>query len=105
MTIVADIVSDTPEFHRAVQARQAYRPVYVKIKLMFGCNLKCEMCNHWRETREPPLALDRFRAVLTELAELGCRKLHFSGGEPLLRPQVPDLIALATQLGMRATLT
>jgi MoaA/NifB/PqqE/SkfB family radical SAM enzyme len=105
MTIVEDIVSDTPEFRRAVQARQAYRPVYVKIKLMFGCNLKCEMCNHWRETREPPLSIERFRSVLTELAELGCRKIHFSGGEPLLRPQVPDLIAYATQLGLRVTLT
>ncbi len=62
MTIVEDIVSDAPEFRRAVQARQAYRPVYVKIKLMFGCNLKCEMCNHWRETREPPLSIDRFRS-------------------------------------------
>jgi MoaA/NifB/PqqE/SkfB family radical SAM enzyme len=72
---------------------------------MYGCNLKCEMCNHWRDVREPPLSIARFTAVLDELAGLGCRKIHFSGGEPLLRPQVPDLIAHATALGMRVTLT
>jgi MoaA/NifB/PqqE/SkfB family radical SAM enzyme len=63
------------------------------------------MCNHWRETREPPLSIERFGEVLIELAELGCRKLHFSGGEPLLRPHVPDLVAHATQLGLRVTMT
>jgi MoaA/NifB/PqqE/SkfB family radical SAM enzyme len=49
--------------------------------------------------------MDRFREVLSELAGLGCRKIHFSGGEPMLRPQLPDLMEHATQLGMRVTLT
>ena len=105
MSIVTDILSDSDRFRRAVAERAAYRPVYVKVKLFFGCNLKCAMCNHWRETREPPLSIERFRDVLTELAELGCRKIHFSGGEPLLRPHVPNLVAHATQLGLRVTIT
>jgi MoaA/NifB/PqqE/SkfB family radical SAM enzyme len=105
MSIVEDILADPDDFCRTVAERAAYRPVYVKIKLFFGCNLKCAMCNHWRETREPPLSIERFREVLTELAELGCHKIHFSGGEPLLRPQVPDLAAHATQLGLRVTMT
>jgi MoaA/NifB/PqqE/SkfB family radical SAM enzyme len=105
MSIIEDILADPDDFRRTVAERVAYRPVYVKIKLFFGCNLKCAMCNHWRETREPPLSIERFRDALTELAELGCRKIHFSGGEPLLRPQVPDLVAHATQLGLRVALT
>jgi MoaA/NifB/PqqE/SkfB family radical SAM enzyme len=105
MYALDDIAIDAEAFRRAVDERRAYRPLYVKIKLIYGCNLKCVMCNHWRETREPPLSMARFRDVLSELAALGCLKIHFTGGEPLLRPQVPDLTAEATALGIRVNMT
>ena len=105
MYAVQDIAADLDAFRKAVAARQPYRPVYVKIKLFYGCNLRCEMCNHWRDTREPPLSIARFKEILAELAGLGCQKVHFSGGEPLLRPQLPELVGLASDLGMRVTLT
>jgi len=99
------IADDKADFQKAVLNARAYKPIYVKIKVNYGCNLKCEMCKHWRETREPPISMDRFREIITELGELGCKKIHFSGGEPMLRPQLPDLVEHATQLGMRVTLT
>lgn len=105
MYAIDEVTADAAAFRHAVETRTAYRPLYVKIKLMFGCNLKCVMCNHWRTTRAPPLAMDRFFETVTELADLGCRKIHLSGGEPLLRPQVPDLIAHAAALGLRVTMT
>ncbi len=92
-------------FRQAVSMRQAFRPLYVKIKLIFGCNLKCEMCNHWRITREAPLSMTRFKEIIDELAELGCQKIHFSGGEALLRPQLIQLVERASSLGIRVTLT
>ena len=97
--------SDKDEMRRAVLNARAYKPIYVKIKVNYGCNLKCEMCKHWRETREPPISMDRFKDILTEIAGLGGKKVHFSGGEPMLRPQLPDLVEHASRLGMRATLT
>jgi MoaA/NifB/PqqE/SkfB family radical SAM enzyme len=101
-----DILSnEKDDFQKAVLNARAFKPLYVKIKINYGCNLKCEMCKHWRETREPPIAMERFKEVIGELAELGCKKIHFSGGEPLLRPQLPELIAHAAGLGMRVTLT
>ena len=105
MYAIDEVAADAEAFRRAVAERRAFRPLYVKIKLMFGCNLKCEMCNHWRETRETPLSIARFKEAIGELAALGCRKIHFSGGEPLLRPQAPDLVAHATALGLRVTMT
>ncbi|MBA3530377.1 MAG: radical SAM protein [Ardenticatenales bacterium] len=100
-----EVAQEAEGFHRAVVERQPFRPLYVKIKLIYGCNLKCEMCNHWRLRRERPLAISRFMEVLDELAGLGCRKIHFTGGEPLLRPQVPELTAHATALGLRVNMT
>jgi len=99
------ITAEKEEMLHAVLHARAYKPIYVKIKVNYGCNLKCEMCKHWRERREPPISMGRFREIISELAELGCKKIHFSGGEPLLRPQLPDLVEHATQLGMRVTLT
>ncbi|MBN2549801.1 MAG: radical SAM protein [Anaerolineales bacterium] len=105
MIILDQISADLPAFRQAVLSRQAYRPLYVKIKLIYGCNLRCEMCNHWREQREAPLPAARLFELLDELSSLGCQKVHFSGGEPLLRPETPDLIEHAAGLGMRVTLT
>lgn len=92
-------------FRHKVSTRQAFRPLYVKIKLIYGCNLKCEMCNHWRIPREAPLSISRFAEIIDELAELGCRKIHFSGGEALLRPQLVQLVERASKSGIRVTLT
>ena len=105
MYALDEIPADMAAFRQAVAERQPYQPLYVKLKLMFACNLRCEMCNHWRETQPPPLSIERFKEILAELASLGCRKVHFSGGEPLLRPRVPELVEYATSLGLRATLT
>jgi MoaA/NifB/PqqE/SkfB family radical SAM enzyme len=99
------IEAEKEELRKAVLNAHAYKPLYVKIKVNYGCNLKCEMCKRWRETREPPISMERFKEIITELAELGCQKIHFSGGEPMLRPQLPDLVEYATGLGIRVTLT
>ena len=104
-SVCESIGSDLAQFRRAVILGEAYRPLFVKIKLSFDCNLRCAICNHWRERREAPLPMERFRDVIVELAELGCRKVHLTGGEPLLRDQVPELVALAAGLGMRVTMT
>jgi MoaA/NifB/PqqE/SkfB family radical SAM enzyme len=100
-----EIQSQKDELRQAVLNAKSFRPLYIKVKVFYGCNLKCEMCNHWRETREPPISGDRFKEVLNELAELGTRKIHISGGEPMLRPQVPDMIEQASTLGIKVTMT
>lgn len=43
------------EFRQAVLHARPFEPLYMKLKVFYGYNLKCEMCNHWYETREPPV--------------------------------------------------
>lgn len=105
MYALDEIAADLTAFRHAIEQRSAFRPLYVKMKIMFGCNLRCEMCNHWRFHRPPPVSMERFNEVVSELAEMGCRKIHLSGGEPLLRAGVPELVAHATSLGIRMTMT
>jgi MoaA/NifB/PqqE/SkfB family radical SAM enzyme len=105
MHVLSTISSDFNNFEQAVDELRAYKPLYVKMKLIYGCNLKCEMCNHWRERREAPLPIGRFKEILTELAGLGCQKVHFSGGECMLLPQISELVSHAASLGIRPVMT
>lgn len=105
MQVLDAILADADAFRQAVKERAAFRPLYVKMKIIFGCNLKCEMCNHWRAPREAPLSNERLREIVDELATLGCKKIHLSGGEPMLRTHVPELIAHASNLGIKMAMT
>lgn len=105
MYAIEEVAAEAERFRAAYRSLEGFRPLYVKIKLLYGCNLRCQMCNHWREARPRQLSTARLKQVLGELAELGCRKVHFTGGEPALRPDLEELVAHASGVGLRATLT
>ncbi|NJL02474.1 MAG: radical SAM protein [Spirulinaceae cyanobacterium SM2_1_0] len=92
-------------FRRAVTRGQPYKPIYVKIKIAWVCNLRCAMCNHWREASEPALDLAFYRDLVAELAALGCQKIHLTGGEPMLWPDLEELIRDICDRGIRPTMT
>jgi MoaA/NifB/PqqE/SkfB family radical SAM enzyme len=100
-----EIAAEPARFREAFARAQPFRPLYVKVKLLYGCNLRCGMCNHWRVARPAQLPRERLDALLDELAALGCRKVHFTGGEPALRPDLEEIVAHAAAAGIRPTLT
>lgn len=64
--------------------------------LMFAptsrCNSRCVSCDWWRSDGQGELTLDEVKKLALELPGLGTRLVVFTGGEPLLRP---DVMALA----------
>lgn len=83
-------------------------PAYLrslKLKLTARCNLRCVMCRYGRGWAPPELGTDDWTRVLTEAGELGCRKVHFSGGEVLVRPDFERLVAVAARQNMKVTFT
>jgi len=92
-------------FARCVAQARPYAPVQVKIKITWRCNLRCEMCNVWRQKRQNALTPERLRSLADELVDLGCRKIHLSGGEVLLRPDLYDLISYLSSKDVRVNLT
>jgi len=56
------------------------------------CNSRCLSCDWWRSTGEDDLTLGEIFGFCRSLSGLGTRVVVFSGGEPLLRP---DLFAVA----------
>ncbi|MCB9646379.1 MAG: radical SAM protein [Deltaproteobacteria bacterium] len=77
----------------------------VKIKLTARCNLRCVMCKYGRGLNPGELPGERFADLMDELAALGCRKVHFSGGEVLARSDFEQIAGRAAAAGMKVTLT
>lgn len=82
------------------------RPVVV-FNITRRCNLKCKHC-YAAATCGPvkgELSTDEALGVLDDLAAFGCPVVLFSGGEPLLRPDLPELIAHAADAGLRTVVS
>ena len=62
------------------------------------CNLSCTYCNEYDDF-SPPVPTDTMVHRLNLLAGLGTRIITFSGGEPLLHPELDTLIATVRRRG------
>jgi len=83
-------------------------PAYLrsaKIKVTARCNLKCKMCRYGKGLSLPELPTERMLGILDELAGLGCRKVHFSGGEVFSRRDFEQLVGRAAERELKVTLT
>jgi len=71
------------------------------------CNLSCIHCYaHAKHTiTENELTLEESQRIMDDLARFGVPVLLFSGGEPLVRKDLPDLAAYAVEKGMRAVIS
>ena len=71
------------------------------------CNLSCRHCYALADSQKSPQEMDTAagRKFIRDLAEFGVPVLLFSGGEPLLRPDIFALAGLARELGMRVVLS
>ncbi|OAQ21167.1 12,18-didecarboxysiroheme deacetylase [Thermosulfurimonas dismutans] len=71
------------------------------------CNLRCVHCYASADPSPHPdeLTTEEGMALLEDLAQFGCPVVLFSGGEPLMRPDILDLIHKAVTLGLRAVVS
>ncbi len=82
------------------------RPVVVW-NITRSCNLKCIHC--YAHAKDLPskneLSTDEGRALLDDLAAFGVPVVLFSGGEPIIRKDLPELARYAVEHGMRAVIS
>jgi Fe-coproporphyrin III synthase len=89
-----------------LQFSEDKRPVVVW-NITRACNLKCVHCYaHATDfSSGDELTTAEGRALIDDLAAYGVPVLLFSGGEPLVRKDLPDLAAYAVEKGMRAVIS
>src|SRR3989440_12739261 len=66
-------------------------PVLAHIIPMRRCNLACGYCNEYDKVSDP-VPLDMMKRRLDKLAQLGTSIVTISGGEPLMHPELDDII-------------
>jgi MoaA/NifB/PqqE/SkfB family radical SAM enzyme len=76
-------------------------PVMAHIIPIRRCNLACTYCNEYDDVSKP-VAVDIMLERLDRLAVLGTNIVTFSGGEPLLHPQLDQLISHVRRRGIIA---
>src|SRR5450432_2146904 len=67
-------------------------PVMAHIIPIRRCNLACKYCNEYDDFSKP-VALDVMKSRVDDLARLGTNIVTLSGGEPLLHPELDEIIA------------
>jgi len=77
--------------------------------LTVGCNLACRHC--WLApgfdadgTNYPSLPVELFEAAIREAKPLGLSSVKLTGGEPLLHPQILQLLEIVRREGLRLTI-
>lgn len=81
------------------------RPYTLIAELTYRCPLRCPYCsNPTGYEHRPALEASRWRHVLHDAADLGVMQVHLTGGEPLLRTDLEELISQARDLDLYANL-
>jgi len=71
------------------------------------CNLKCIHCYAQAQDQSfaDELTTDEGKRLVDDLADFGVPVILFSGGEPLIRKDLPELAGYAVRKGMRAVIS
>jgi MoaA/NifB/PqqE/SkfB family radical SAM enzyme len=73
-------------------------PLHAQWFLTNRCNYRCRSCGVWREkNRQDEVSTEEVKAGLDALAKLGVTEIVLSGGNPLLREDIDEIVRYAGQ--------
>lgn len=89
--------ADTPTEGNALIDAFGRRIEYVRLSVTDRCDLRCFYCmpKGFRDFEEPEhwLSFEEIERVMGAFGRLGTRRVRLTGGEPLVRKNLPDLAA------------
>lgn len=84
-------------------ARQLYKSIHSKntpnlmsFAVTGTCNATCAHCSFFSASKKesrPELSLQQAKGVIKDAQELGVSVINFTGGEPLMRADLPEIVA------------
>lgn len=75
-----------------------YRPYHVQWLITQKCNYRCRGCNVWRNRRKTKeLNTEEVKEGLNILRKLGVVEIVFSGGNPLLRKDIDEILEYSSR--------
>jgi radical SAM protein with 4Fe4S-binding SPASM domain len=75
-------------------------PYRMDLAITYRCNNNCSHCYNARSRNFPEMDTSSWKQVLENVWNAGIPHVVFTGGEPTLRNDLPELIAYASEIGM-----
>jgi len=76
-------------------------PITASVSITQFCNSKCSYCDVWRQNEDfQEVSLDNFGRIFSSLKKLGIKVVSLTGGEPLTRIDLDEIISLAKYYGL-----
>ena len=100
--------SDSLRYSQKIGNLSAVRKPVVVWNSTKLCNLSCRHCYSRSASHlsvEDELSTDQAKALIADLAGYGSPVILFSGGEPMLRQDIPELAKFAVTKGLRAVIS
>ena len=74
----------------------------ISIEILRKCPNRCVHCSSLSDEQcSEMLEYEKFVSIVTDAASLGANTICLSGGEPFLHPQIIDMIAFTSSLGLQ----
>lgn len=87
---------NTIKWHFDYYIRKKSFPLIAGIFTTSRCNMRCLMCTIWRNKIKEDISLEEFKEFINSITP-GLSYLSFSGGEPLLLPDIYEMINYANK--------
>lgn len=77
-------------------------PLFAQWEITYRCNFKCRYCNIWRnkDNKQDELTLEEIKSVIDQLDKIGVIWITFTGGEPLLKKELPEILNYCAKKGI-----
>lgn len=73
-------------------------PIWVNFDITPNCPCRCNYCTYWQND-DTELSTEEVKTILRNLKKIGVMYLGISGGEPLVRKDLPEIVAYAKTVG------
>ena len=80
-------------------SQQPSAPYRMDLALTYRCNNNCAHCYNARPRQQNELSTAQWKQILDKLWDIGVPHIVFTGGEPTLRDDLPELVAYAEKKG------
>jgi len=82
------------------------KPSFVSISVTHTCCLKCRQCDLWKLPQDKEITTKQIKESIIKLKRwLGPFMLNLSGGEPLMRNDIPEIVKFAYDNDVATTIT
>lgn len=92
------------DYLRAAKRAFDAKPMQCSLYVTDRCNLDCGYCTEYDNSRAHP-PLDVILARLDHIRSLGTLRVALVGGEPLLHPDIVEIVRYARKIGFSTSLT